>query len=49
MVKMDKPIPCKEKWSNMTLTEGGRICKPCTKLIVDLRKKTWTEIENKQS
>jgi hypothetical protein len=49
MEKMDKPIPCKEKWSNMTPTEGGRICKSCTKLIVDFRKKTWTEIEKKQS
>jgi hypothetical protein len=46
---MDKPIPCKEKWSNMTPTEGGRICKSCTKLIVDFRKKRWAEIEKKQS
>jgi hypothetical protein len=49
MEKMNNPIPCKEKWSNMTPTEGGRICQSCTKLIVDFRKKTWTEIEKKQS
>ena len=47
MEKMNKPIPCKEKRSNMTPTEGGRICQSCTKLIVDFRKKTWTEIEKK--
>lgn len=48
MEKMNKPIPCNEKWSNMTPTEGGRICQSCTKLIVDFRKKTWAEIEKKQ-
>ena len=33
----------------MTPAEGGRVCGNCEKLIVDFRKKSWKEIETKQS
>lgn len=46
---MKKPLKCNQDWSEMTPTEGGRICGSCEKLIVDFRKKSWKEIEAKQA
>ena len=46
---MQKPQNCNQDWSKMTPAEGGRICGSCEKLIVDFRKKSWKEIETKQS
>ena len=46
---MQKPLNCNQDWSKMTPAEGGRICGSCEKLIVDFRKKSWKEIETKQS
>ena len=46
---MQKPQNCNQDWSKMTPAKGGRICGSCEKLIVDFRKKSWKEIETKQS
>ena len=49
MNKIQKPIPCNERWANMKPTDGGRICQSCAKLIVDFRKKSWNKISEIQS
>ncbi len=48
MPKTPKPLPCDERWANMTTVNGGRVCQSCTKLIVDFRKKSWNEISETQ-
>ncbi len=48
MTTLPKPKHCEENWLDMTPTEGGRICKQCSKTIVDFSKMTWVEIEKVQ-
>ncbi len=42
---MKKPLPCNQKWDEMLLTDGGRICTGCGKLVIDFRKFKWKDIE----
>jgi hypothetical protein len=41
-----KPLPCHQKWDDMTPTDCGRICHGCGKVVHDFRKISWNEIEN---
>ncbi len=45
MMTTAKPKHCGQNWLEMTPTENGRICRQCSKIIVDFSRKTWTEIE----
>lgn len=38
------PVPCHEKWNEMTPSEKGRFCNQCSKTVVDFSKMSDTEI-----
>lgn len=49
MANVIKPKFCNQRWDDMSVVDGGRMCGKCEKLIVDFRKTKWNEIEKIQT
>lgn len=41
---INKPLPCHQKWEDMTPAEIGRICHGCGKHVTDFRAYSWADI-----
>lgn len=48
MTTLHKPKYCEQNWLEMKPTDGGRICKQCSKTIIDFSKMAWADIERIQ-
>ena len=48
-MSIPKPKYCGQDWLEMQEADGGRICGKCENLIVDFRKKSWSDIRSIQA